>query len=109
MADTIGVLNLYFRTTGGSSRLSRQAATEVAEQASVPVRNAQVYAGVQRVTEHLREDLAGPEDLVAQATGVLMARHELDLPSARARLDDETSGGGRSLEATARGIVASIG
>jgi len=111
-ADTIGVLNLYSSLAGGFATfgsLGRQAATALAEQASVLVSNAQSYAGVLQATERLRNVLTGPEDLVAQATGVLMARHGLDLVSARLRLDNQARDGRGSVEATARGGVASIG
>ncbi|MBA2751268.1 MAG: GAF and ANTAR domain-containing protein [Actinobacteria bacterium] len=111
-ADTIGVLNLYSRMAGGFGTfgsLGRQAATALAEQASVLVSNAQSYAGVLQATERLRNVLTGPEDLVAQATGVLMARHGLDVVSARLRLENQARDGRGSVEATARGVVASIG
>lgn len=108
-ADTIGVLNLYSRMAGGFGSLGRQAATALAEQASVLVSNAQSYAGVLQATERLRNVLTGPEDLVAQATGVLMARHGLDLVSATLRLEIQARDGRGSVEATARGVVASIG
>ncbi len=106
---TIGVLNLYTRMAGGFGRLGRQAATIVAEQAAILVANAQAYAAVLSRTDQLRRLLTGPEDLVAQATGVLMARHELGLQTARTRLEDQTRHGSRSLEDTARRIVDSIG
>ena len=108
-ADTIGVLNLYSRLAGGFASTGRQAAAALVEQASVLVSNAQRYAGLLQATERLRTVLIGPEDLVAQATGVLMARHGLDLASARIRLENQARDGSGSLEATARGVVASIG
>lgn len=108
-AHTIGVLNLYSRPADGFGRLARQTATTLAEQASVMVGNAQSYARMLSRTDQLRLLFAGPEDLVAQATGVLMARHELGSIAARTRLEDETREGNLSLEDTARGIVDSIG
>ncbi len=107
--NTIGVLNLYSRLADRLGRVASQTATALAEQVSVLVANAQGYAGVLVRTDELRQLLAGPDDLVAQATGVLMARHELDAQGARTRLGLETRQGSGSLDETARGIVDSIG
>jgi len=106
---TIGVLNLYSRVAGGIGRLGRQTAIAFAEQASFLVANFQDYAELLRVTERLRQVLAGPEDIVAEATGVLMARHELSPGAARSRLEDEADHGGRSIVDRAQGIVDSTG
>ncbi len=107
--DTIGVLNLYSRLAGGIGRPGRQAAANIAAQASALVANARGYAVMLGKVDRLRQVLTGPDDLVAQATGVLMARHALGLQAARTRLEAETGGGSRSLEDTAREIVNSIG
>ena len=106
-ARTIGVLNLYSGGERAFGELARAAASTLAHQASVLVANALAYAEARRSVEELRLALSEPEDMVAQAVGILMARHGLSAQVAAAWLEDGASEQGRSMEDLAREVVGS--
>lgn len=72
------------------------------------VANLKLYGSTVQKVERLNHLLAGSQDVVAQAAGVLMARHELSPQSALVRLEARATREGRSVESLAAEIVDSV-
>ena len=105
--DVYGALNCYSRERR-FSQSAQDAAVSIARQASFLLANLKVYGATVHKVERLNRLLGGSEDVVAQAVGVLMARHDLSPQSALGRLEARAAREGRSTESLAREIVGSI-
>ncbi|MDQ3680775.1 MAG: GAF and ANTAR domain-containing protein [Actinomycetota bacterium] len=103
----LGALNCYSRERSFSAA-AQDAAASIARQASFLLANLKVYGATVQKVERLNRLLGGSEDVVAQAVGVLMARHDLSPPSALSRLEARAAREGRSIESLSREIVDSI-
>ena len=103
----LGAFNYYSRVERSFGESVLGAAIALARQSSFLVANLRVYGATVQKVERLNRLLGGSEDVVAQAAGVLMARHELSAQSALARIEARASREGRSIESLSREIVSS--
>ena len=106
--EVLGALNLYSRARRAGSPELQEAGTSLAHRVSSVVANAQRYATAQLEVSRLCQLMRGSEDELAQATGILMARHGWTADSALAHIREDARRQGRSDEDAARLVVASV-
>lgn len=104
--QAIGAFNLYARNEHALDEPARQSAFALAGQAACVVGNFISYAHAMGEVERLQRLVEGPEHTVAQATGVLMARHDLDASAAHDLLEDNARRSGQGVAEAAREVVS---
>lgn len=104
----IGALNLYAWPLVGFAGWDRPRCSAFAHGASTVLVSARTYADMQDRILELQAALAGSDDIVQQAYGVLMTRGSTTLDEARARLSELARAERRSLEEAARSVLESI-
>jgi GAF domain-containing protein len=72
----IGALNLYSKQLGAFSADAEKVGMVFADQASVALANAQLYASAYRMTQQLQEALTS-RAVIDQAKGILMGQHRV--------------------------------
>lgn len=101
----VGALNIYSNVEGAFGPNEQEVAGRLAEQASRILAGARV-AGADTSS---RADALLSREVIAQARGVLMARHHISAEAAAARLHQSARAGGITVKQFASDVTASTG
>jgi GAF domain-containing protein len=104
----IGALNLYAWRAGGFAGWDRERCSAFARRAAMSLASAQAYTRTQFVITELEVRLAGADDLVHRAHGVLMERESIGLEDAVARLSEMAEARSCALATAARSVLESV-
>jgi hypothetical protein len=105
----VGVLNLYAWEGMQFVGWDRSECDLFAAHAGVGLTNAQSLARNVQDIARLEHELGSPDDVYAEACGVLMERHHQSLSEARAQLAKAASQSQSSIDAEAQRVVKSLG
>ena len=105
----IGALNLYAWPVVGFQGWDRQRCRRFAARASISLASAQAYARTQVLITDLRARIAGVDDVVDRAHGVLMALENTNLEVAMTRLADLADEQRSTLDGAAQFVIDSLG